>query len=324
MLKWAREKEGLKFRFLAPFNETDLRCPEGPKIDGSDMLIGTRTIIKKLDAHGLTNIQLIAIDDAYPKSDKLEAVLSDSGYASRIHAFATHTYGNSDIGENEGWFGTETDYTKYSGRIKNSPFKHASVWMTEYGDLDQTGEMEYEFGWRSTRRLMKSLRDGFNAALAWDVFDNFHEHDIAWAVYGPLKTDTVTWYYTPKKRYYAAKQVYRFVKPDWKMVEIAIPQPTEFDVYKTWHDSFRHIRMLAFVSPDGNYYSLLIMNGLESDVDLSINLKDIGNEALSKTVHYFATDKTDNCSPGKDASVSRHIIHLMLPERSISTITTLK
>jgi len=82
LLKWAREKEGLKFRFLAPFSETDLRCPEGPKIDGSDMHIATRTIINKFDAHGLTDIQLIAIDDAYPKSDKLEAVLSDSCYAS--------------------------------------------------------------------------------------------------------------------------------------------------------------------------------------------------------------------------------------------------
>ena len=34
MLKWAREKEGLKFSLLAPFNETDLGYPEGPKIEG--------------------------------------------------------------------------------------------------------------------------------------------------------------------------------------------------------------------------------------------------------------------------------------------------
>ena len=156
------------------------------------------------------------------------------------------------------------------------------------------------------------------------LFRSFHEHDTAWCIYGLLKTDTVNWTYTPKKRYYAAKQIYKFVKPGWKMVEITYSQPTKFDVYKYWHNSFRHIRILAFVSPDGNDYTMLIMNGIESDVDLSVNLNDVGNNALSKAVKHFVTDKTDNCSPKNDLSVQTNTIHVLLPEHSISTITTLK
>jgi hypothetical protein len=319
MVKWARDKENLKFTLLAPFNETDMGFPEGPKIDGSDMLITTRAIIKKLVAYGLADIKLIAIDDTHPGLNRLEAVISDSTLAKSIYAFATHTYGDGDIGD-----GVEGDFVRFSKAIKNSPFKNSSVWLTEYGDLDQTGEIEYEFAWRSTRRLMKRLNNGFNAALAWDAFDNFHEHDTIWATYGLLKTDTASWTYKPKKRYYAAKQVYHFVKPGWKMVEVAIPQPPKFDVYKTWHDSFRHIRILAFVSPDGSDYSILIMNNIESDVELSINLKDISSAALSKSVNQFVTSKTENCIKMKDPLAKDQTVQVRLPKNSISTITTLK
>ena len=319
MLEWARQKEGLKFSLLAPFNETDLAYPEGPKIDGKYMLTATQAIIKKLDNHGLTDIKLIAIDDAVPSLNKLEAVLSDSTLAGRIYAFGTHTYGDADICDGNG-----NDFVLFSKAIRNSAFRNSSVWLTEYGDLDQTGEIEFEFAWRSTRRLMKRLDDGFNAALAWDAFDNFHKHDTVWATYGLLKTDTVNWTYIPKKRFYAAKQVYKFVKPGWKMVEISIPQTTKFDIYKTWHDSFRSIRIQAFVSPDGNDYSLVIMNDIESDLDLLIKLNNISDVALSKNVKLFVTDKKNNCSMGEKPLVKDHTIRVLLPEHSISTITTLK
>jgi hypothetical protein len=283
------------------------------------MLTATRAIIKKLDTNGLKDINLIAIDDSHWRSDVLEAVLSDSSYASRIHAFGTHDYGDGDFSDME-----DSNESGFSGKIKNSAFRNASAWMTEYGDLDQTFEIEYEFAWRSTRRLIKSLSNGFSAAIAWDAFDNFHAHDTIWAEYGLLKTDTVNWTYTPRKRFYAAKQVYKFVLPGWKMVETTGPKQTKFDVYKQWHDPFRNIRVLAVASPDGSDYSIVIMNAIESDVDMSINLNDIAAVSLTKTLHHFVTDKADNCSEKKDPSINNHTIRVLLPKNSISTITTLK
>jgi hypothetical protein len=324
MLKWARVKENLKFTLVAPFNETDLGYPEGAKIDSADMLQATRAIVAALDKNGLSDIRLVAIDDANPQFDKLEAVLSDTSLVKHIAAFATHTYGNGDIGENEPWFGAKTPYARFSERIKNSPFKQASVWMTEYGDLDQTTLIGVEFAWRSTRRLMKSLRDGFNAAIFWDAFDNFHEHDTAWADYGLLKTDTTNWTYAPKKRYYAAKQVYRFVKPGWKMVEITTPQPDTFDVYKTWHDPFRHLRLQAFVSPDGLDFTVLIMNSIETKVELSLALHDIKLENNPKLLSHFVTSRIDNCLLKKNPEVDGDTVRVLLPANSISTITSLR
>ncbi|HBE40632.1 MAG TPA: hypothetical protein DDW27_05420 [Bacteroidales bacterium] len=317
MLKWAREKENLKFSLIAPFNETDIGNPEGPQIHGRDMLTATQSVIKSLNDNGLTDIKIVAMDDASIQFDKLEATLSDTSYVDQVHAFAVHTYG-SDAGD-----GIERNFRNFVRMVKNSPFKNSRLWLTEYGDLDQTHEIEYEFAWRSTRRLMKLLQYGYSAGLAWDAFDNFHEHNQAWCLYGLLLTDTVNWKYTPKKRYFAARQIYRYVKPGWKMVEFTYPQDPD-DVFKFWHDSFRHIRTLAFVSPEGNDYSIVIMNGIEADVELSIILNNIDNTALTKTINHFITGRTDNCSRKKSPSVGGNIIRVRLPEHTISTVTTLK
>jgi hypothetical protein len=324
MLKWAREKEGLKFSLLAPFNETDLGYPEGPGIRGADILTATRAIVRKLDEYGLKDVKIIAIDDSTPKSDKLEAVLSDSTLVDRIVAFSTHTYGNGDLGENEPWFGGDTDYTRFARAIKRSEFRNASIWMSEYGDLDQTGSIEYEFAWRSTRRLMKTFKYGFNAALAWDAFDNFHEHDTAWATYGLLKTDTVNWTYSPKKRYYAAKQAYRFIRPGWKMVEVVPRSDPGYDVYRVWHDLFRHIRIEAFTSPDKKDLTLLIMNGIESDTEIKFALNGSASEAINMDFSHYVTSREDDCRKISSPEINGDTIVVMLPANAISTITTLK
>lgn len=317
MLKWAREKEGLKFSLLAPFNETDIGYPEGPQIRGQAMLTATQSIIKSLNDNGLNDVKIITMDDGGIYFDKLDATLSDTSYVDQVHSFAVHTYGN-DAGDC-----FESNFQKFLRTVKNSAFKNSHLWLTEYGDLDQTHEIEYEFAWRSTRRLMKTLSYGYTAGLAWDAFDNFHEHNQAWCLYGLLLTDTVNWKYTPKKRYYAAKQIYKYVKPGWKMVGFTYTQRQD-DVFKFWHDSFRNIRTLAFVSADGNDYTIVSMNGVEADVELSINLNDIGNAALSKPVLHFITSRKDNCSKKKNPSIRDNTIRVLLPEHSISTVTTLK
>jgi len=202
--------------------------PKDQKSTALTCFTATRAIIKRLDANGLKDINLIAIDDSHWRLHELKAVLSDSSFTNRIQAFGTHDYGDGDFADM-----ADSNEEGFTGIIKNSAFRNASAWMTEYGDLDQTFEIEYEFAWRSTRRLMKSLDNGFNAGIAWDAFDNFHQHDTIWAEYGLLKTDTVRWTYTPRKRYYAAKQVYKFVLPGWKMVEISAPKPAKFECLQT-------------------------------------------------------------------------------------------
>jgi hypothetical protein len=314
MLHWARNQEHLNFNLLAPFNENNYGYPEGALIDATEMVDVVHAIIRKLKYYKLNDIQLVLMDATYPDLNTLALHLADNSLAmsGKVKAFSVHTYVNGDPCDLQSLCRSKSDFALFTGMIRDSPFKDQSSWLSEYGDLDETGEIEYQVAWLSTLRLMKRLSDGFNAALVWDAFDNYHEHNAVWTHYGLLKTDTVNWTYTPKKRYFAAKQVYRFIKTGWKMAEIITPQPIDC-----------HIRILAFVSPDGDDYTMVIMNGIESDVDLSININDLDNAALSKTFHHFVTDKTDNCSRKKDPSINNSTIRVLLPEHSISTVTTL-
>jgi O-glycosyl hydrolase len=114
--------------------------------------------------------------------------------------FAYHTYGKDSFAEK-------------IARVR--AFTKARVWLTEYGDLndeDFTDANEWKnFSVLATRRVLDALNDGVNGAMFWDAYDNFHEHDQRMTWYGLLKNRNHR--YTPKKRYYAAKHVYRFVRP---------------------------------------------------------------------------------------------------------------
>jgi hypothetical protein len=129
-------------------------------------------------------------------------------------------------------------------------FKEKSLWLTEYGDLDQTQEIEFEIGWRMNKRLLTALNNNISGAIVWDAFDNFHKHDTAFALYGLLKTDTINWTYQPKERYYAAKQIFRFVLPGFQRIAVETPDDQPMHIYNEWRYTLRNMPLAAFASTD--------------------------------------------------------------------------
>jgi hypothetical protein len=325
LAKWAREREGLRFSLLAPFNETDLGPPEGPRIPDAQVPTAVHAVLKKLDEAGLGDVKLIVMCDGSPGPvDRLRPLLDDAGLVGRIAVFSGHTYGDGDEQDQPGnWYEMERPAARLASAVGTGPHKGASVWMTEYGDLDQTGLIEWQVAWRSTRRLLKLLADGFSAGIAWDAFDNLHEHDGAWATYGLLKTDRQGWTYTPKKRYFAARQVYRFVRPGWHRVEIAVPPRDPKDVYALWHDGMRHGRLVGFASPDGKDFTLVGMSRVEGDVELEVSLRGLASEGMGKPIAYYRTTRTEDCRRVEGKGAPGGGLRVTIPEGSIFTLTTL-
>ncbi len=326
LVKWARDEEGLRFTTFAPFNETNLGFPEGPRVRDADVLPAVRAVAKTMDAAGLGDVKLIVACDAPPVSmARFGPMLQAADLVGRIAAFSTHTYGDGDEGDaTPGWYDGESERAALVEAVATSPHKGASIWMTEYGDLDQTGLIEWQFAWRSARRLMRMLADGFHAAVAWDAFDNLHEHDGVWATYGLLKTDRETWAYTPKKRYFAAKQVYRFVRPGWHRVGVALPPRDPKDVYAGWHDPMRHLRLLAFASPDGSDVTLVGMSRVEGDVELEVALSGLAPGAAGKPLAYYRTTRTEDARLVEEKRAEDGVVRIFVPEGSIFTLTTLR
>jgi hypothetical protein len=283
-----------------------------------------KAIAGKMEAAGLGDVKLVLICDAPPVSiERHRPLLHDPDLAGRVAAFSHHTYGDGHEGDaGPGWYMGASPQADLARAIAMSPHRGAGLWMTEYGDLDQTGLVEWGVAWRSTRRLMKFVADGFTAGMAWDAFDNLHEHDGVWAVYGLLDTHHETWAHTPKKRYFAARQVYRFVRPGWTRVEVTGPPSDPGDVYAIWHDVMRHLRLLGFVSPDGKDLTLVGMSRIEAHTELEISLE--GLEATPGPLGYFRTTREEDCELVGEVEVEDGVVRVVVPEESIFTLSTLR
>jgi hypothetical protein len=201
--------------------------------------------------------------------------------------------------------------------------KEKSLLLTEYGELDQTGEIEFEVGWRSTRRLIKCLNAGMSGGIAWDGFDNFHKHDSTFALYGLFKTDTIQWKYSPKPRYFAAKQVYKYVRPGFQRIEISAPNDQPNYIYNEWKYTLRNMLISAFCSPDGKNFTVTGMSSVEGPVELKIVLKDFVAGPENKTINYYRTSPGEDCRKQESVGVDNGAVTIVIPAHSIFTITSL-
>ena len=155
----------------------------------------------KLTRRGLTGIRFVVAEQSHFNPDYIAALAASPKLNERTQVFALHDY--ADI--------SPALYGEVNAVLRASQHAGKPLWMIEFGDLDQSGEQEWYLAWVMVSRLFDQLEAGYRAALGWDAFDNYHDHNEFWTIYGLLRTGLHV--YTPKKRYYAVKQIFRFVRP---------------------------------------------------------------------------------------------------------------
>ena len=199
---YARTRARIDFEYFGPVNETDCYPAEGPRIDPDEMPKVLGAIARRLRKEGLGDVKLIVAEQAVITNDYVTAMLQSADLMSQVGVFSFHTYGADSVGPQV-------------ARVQSSEYPHVRVWLTEYGDLndlDKSSGNEWKsFSLAATRRALTALNQGASAALFWDGFDNYHEHYPRLTFYGLVQN--VDHIYSPKKRYYAAKQLYHFVRP---------------------------------------------------------------------------------------------------------------
>lgn len=302
MLAWARQKEGLDFDLFGPLNETDIGDPEGPTVGPRDYTRVCEMLVEKLAGRGMGDIRLVVAEQANFNSTYLEALTASQKLQGRIGAFGLHDY----------WDIPPEVYQQVTGVVRSSPFAQTPVWMTEYGDLEQTGEREWYVAWLMTSRLFDQLSAGFSGSLVWDAYDNYHDHDEHWTIYGLLRTGLRA--YTPKKRYHASKQVFRFVRPGFARVAVEGASPS--------------LRVLAFASPGRDQVTIVGMNDDTRPARLNLQVQGLPGGGPSSAA-YYRTSEEENCHcigrvPLRGGNWPFVGIDVAVPPASIFTLTTLE
>src|SRR6266567_7541451 len=199
---YARTRARIDFQYFGPINDTDCYPAEGPRVDPDEMPKLLSAVARRMKKEGLGDVRLVVAEQAIVTTDYIGPIMQEPDLMKQVGVFAFHTYGSDSVGPQ-------------LERVRSSKYPNTPVWLTEYGDLkdlDKSAENEWEgFSVAATQRALRALNQGARAALYWDAYDNYHEHYPRLTFYGLIKnTDHV---FSPKKRYYAAKQLYHFVRP---------------------------------------------------------------------------------------------------------------
>jgi O-glycosyl hydrolase len=132
----------------------------------------------------------------------------------QVGVFTFHTYGENSIGQQV-------------ERVKSSKYSQVPVWLTEYGDLndqDKTFENQWKnFSLRANQRALTALNQGARALFFFDAFDDYEECARRLCYYGLFRSASHV--YSPKKSYYATRQLYHFVRPGWRRIAATTEAP---------------------------------------------------------------------------------------------------
>lgn len=208
MVMYARNQAHIDFAYLSPFNETDCYPTEGPRIDPDEAPKVLETVARRLDKEGLGDVRLVMADNADITNDYTNPILKDDALMKHAGAFAFHSYEYASVGPQV-------------NRVDASKYPHVPVWLTEYGDLgdqDKTFENQWKaFSLAANRRALTALNQGASAIFYFNAFDDYEECMKRLTYYGLFSSASHV--YSPKKSYYATRQLYHFVRPGWSRIE---------------------------------------------------------------------------------------------------------
>ena len=292
MLVYARQKAHVDFEYFSPVNETDCFPIEGPRIDPDEAPKVFDAVVKRMRAEGLGDVRLVIPDQADSANDYLTPILADEDLMKSVAVLSLHSYGNA-----AGVAGPSF------AAIQRSKHPEMRIWLTEYGDLG-AADQSFENEWKkqsllAMRRALQAINEGARAALFWDAFDNYHEHDREMTHYGLIRNDDHR--YSPKKRYYAAKQLYRFVPPGAQRVA-ATTESAGLTV-SAFHDG-----------PTGRLIVVGVKEGSSDFVEV------LTGEGEPRAWDIYLTTRELNCVKAGAVRSAGGVVRVQMPDEAVFTL----
>ncbi len=292
MAEYARTQARIDFELFSPFNETDCYPPEGPRIDPDETPKVLDAVARQLRKEGLGDIRLAVADNAVITNNYTDPILKDDELMKQVGAFTFHTYGEDSVGPQV-------------ERVKASKYSQVPVWLTEYGDLndlDSTFENQWKkFSLAANRRALTALNQGASALFYFDAFDDYEECAKRLCYYGLFRSAGHV--YSPKKSYFATRQLYHFVRPGSQRIAHSADVPG--------------LTISAF--SDASTHSLIVVGVKEGGPNRLELVVPAGDEAPTRWDLYQTTRNVD-CVKTDTITVQSGVAHIDLPDESVFTL----
>jgi O-glycosyl hydrolase len=295
MAVYARTKARIDFEYFSPFNETDCYPAEGPRIDPQEVSKVLDAVARRLQKEGLGDLKLTVTDQALITNNYIGPILEDSELMKQVGVFTFHTYGEDSVGPQV-------------ERVKSSKYPQIPVWLTEYGDLndrDKSAENEWkQFSLAANRRALTALNQGASAVLFFDAFDDYEECARRLCYYGLFRSaDHI---YSPKKRYYATRQLYHFVRPGSQRIAATTDAPG--------------LTISAFRNASTN--SIVIV-GVKEKSSNRVEIVVPRMEEVPSTWELYETTRNVDCLKVDTVAVRDGVAQIDLPDEAVFTLVGL-
>jgi O-glycosyl hydrolase len=292
MVEYARTQAHIDFHFFSPFNETDCYPPEGPRVDPDEAPKVLDAVAQRLKKEGLGDVRLTVADNAVITDDYTDPILKDDELMKQVGAFTFHTYGENSVGPQV-------------ERVKASKYSQVPVWLTEYGDLndeDKTFENQWKkFSLASNRRALTALNQGASALFYFDAFDDYEECAKRLCYYGLFRSASHV--YSPKKSYFATRQLYHFVRPGSQRIAAQADAPG--------------LTVSAFL--DAASDSLIVVGVKEGGLNRIEVALPAGDE-VPASWDLYATTRNVDCLKIDSVKVQGGVAQIDLPDEAVFTL----
>jgi len=284
--KHYKEKYGLEFKTLEPFNEStsnywyNLGSQEGCHFTPETQMKIIRILAPKLAASGLKTV-LSASDETNIASciKVLKAYQSAGDILDKVGQLNTHTYS-----------GNNSERTEASQLIKaiGKPF-----WQSETGPSGKS-KTSFESNLGLALKLFDDMR--YMKPQAWLDWQLMEETNEIWCL---MRCNFNSQEYKTVKNFYVRMQITRFFKQGYSMVESGNDE------------------VLAAMNPEKTELVVAVINKSDQPKPISMNLKAL--KKSGKKVQGYRTSPTENCTAISGAEVKNQLMSYSAPGLSLTT-----
>jgi hypothetical protein len=302
-----RRTPAIHFIMISPINETTCGGGEGVLTTPEQFGKIYSDVAKHLIHDKLTTLTIIGPDDCGGWAASYHAMVSSPIAMSKIIRFGQHDYGD----------GT-TKIRDMIDSIKHSAYPNREAIMTEAnahcegcdGGSYNASYNFNEYAGPAYKFILQHLNAGTNGVQIWEGYDSRYHHPnrtLTWSMWGIYAVNDTLHpdVYTPRPHYYTFKQLFRFVKPGFKRIDIST--------------SLKKMTVSAYYNPVNGAVVITGKNDSDQAQDLSGILKNL---TASSSLSYFYTDESHHFLRGPDVQVTHQGFSQLLPPFCVFTLVS--